>query len=236
MSSTLHVVSAGAAKALVQALQPAFEREHDVTFTARFGAVGAMKEALTQGTPCDVLILTQSMLENLARDGVVVGESVRALGRVYTGVAVPSGSAHPPLDDARALADALSRASLVFFPDPQRATAGIHFAKVIDALGLSTALASRLRPYPNGAEAMHAMAQSGGPHAIGCTQVTEILYTPGVELAGKLPSEFELSTVYAVALCARAAHDNRARALVEALGGQSSREERRRGGFDAADA
>lgn len=232
--ATLHVISAGAAKGLVQALQPEFERQHGVALQARFGAVGAMKDALEQGAPCDVLVLTGSMLDNLARQGVVQGESIRPLGRVHTGIAVPTGSAHPAIADARTLHAALSRASLVFFPDPQRATAGIHFAKVIDALALGEALATRLRPYPNGAEAMHAMAQCGHADAIGCTQASEILYTRGVELVGALPREFELSTVYAVAVCTKAGNDL-ARTFAQALAGDASRELRRRGGFEPSD-
>jgi hypothetical protein len=44
---------------------------------------------------------------------------------------------------------------------------------------------------------MRALAESGPPGALGCTQVTEILYTPGLALAGPLPEPFGLSTVYA---------------------------------------
>ena len=54
----------------------------------------------------------------------------------------------------------------------------------------------RLRPYPNGATAMRALAGARRTSPIGCTQVTEILNTPGVALVGPLPKQFELATVY----------------------------------------
>ena len=235
MSDRMHVISAGAAKALVQSLTAGFERQHRISIESRFGAVGAMQDALLQGAPCDVLILTRKLLVDLAREGLVRAESIEPLGRVYTGIAVPAKRPHPSLTDRDGLARALSRASALYFPDPERATAGIHFAKVIASLGLSETLAPRLKPYPNGAAAMHAMAQDADPGAIGCTQVTEILYTPGVELVGALPKEFELSTIYAAAVCARAEHAQQAAAFLEALTGEALLDQRRRGGFEALD-
>ena len=47
--------------------------------------------------------------------------------------------------------------------------------------------ADRLRTFPNGITAMRAMASDAVPGAIGCTQVTEIAYVPGVALVGLLP-------------------------------------------------
>ena len=63
----------------------------------------------------------------------------------------------------------------IYLPDPPKATAGIQFVKVLETLGMAGDLASRLHPYPNGAAAMPAMAQSQGAGPVGCTQVTEIL-------------------------------------------------------------
>lgn len=231
MSDALYVISAGAAKGLVEAVRDDFEQAASCRLEAQFGAVGAMKEALISGAPCDVLILTEAMLEDLADEGLVEADSIRALGRVYTGVAVPAGASHPSIHDAPALARTLSHTSSVYFPDPQRATAGIHFAKVLAQLGLREALASRLRPFPNGASAMRAMADANDPKAMGCTQVSEILYTRGVELVGLLPREFELSTVYAASVCRRAQELDAARRLVALLTGDDARSLRERGGF-----
>lgn len=65
-------------------------------------------------------------------------------------------------------------------------------SKVLKKLGIFDDVQANLRPYPNGAVAMANMAQSTGDEAIGCTQLTEILYTQGVTLVGLLPKEFEL--------------------------------------------
>ncbi len=110
----------------------------------------------------------------------------------------------PPVGDADSLRAALLAADAIYFPDPKLATAGIHFAKVLDRLGIREAVADRLRPYPNGATAMREMASAQG-RPIGCTQVTEILNTPGVTLVAPLPQEFELATIYTAAVATRSA-------------------------------
>ena len=57
----------------------------------------------------------------------------------------------------------------------------------------------RLRPFPNGATAMREMSHCPEMGLSGCTQVTEILNTPGITLVARLPKEFELATVYTAA-------------------------------------
>ncbi|NDP44066.1 MAG: ABC transporter substrate-binding protein, partial [Aromatoleum sp.] len=153
--------------------------------------------------------------------------------RVRTGIAVRAGDAVPGIGDADALSLALVAATAIYLPDSQRATAGIHFVDVMKRLGIHADVESRLRPYPNGAAAMHELAQATDAGCIGCTQITEILYTPGVTLVGPLPVGFELATVYSIAVCTRARHPELARKFAALIAGPDSRALRAQGGFDA---
>lgn len=228
----LNVISAGAAKGVVEAISAAFEAQQGSAIAATFGAVGAMREKLLGGAACDAIILTQALLDQLASDGYVRGETIVPLGRVRTGIAVRNGDEAPAIEDADALKRALLAASAIFFPDPERATAGIHFMQVLERLGIRDEVADRLRPHPNGATAMAELARSSAPAAIGCTQVTEINYTPGVVLVGTLPKLFELATLYSAAVCARAANAALARRFVERITGATTRELRIAAGFE----
>ena len=78
---------------------------------------------------------------------------------------------------------------------------------------------------------MSALAASTERQPIGCTQVTEILGTPGLTLAGVLPAEFELATVYTVGVAARAAHPEAARKLAAMLTSAEARPLREQVGF-----
>jgi molybdate transport system substrate-binding protein len=221
----MRILSGGAAQALVDRMKGARAVQ------GTFGAVGAMRDKLLAGEPCDVLILTQALIDQLTQQGHVVAGSAAPLGVVKTGVAVRSGEARPDVSSRDALKAALQKASGVYFPDPQKATAGIHFMKVLKALGIDEALAGRIHNFPNGATSMAEMAKAA-PGAIGCTQVTEILHAPGVELVGLLPREFELATVYTAAVCTKAQSPSEAREFVQLLASRAAASARAECGFE----
>jgi molybdate transport system substrate-binding protein len=227
----LDLLCAGAAKGLVEALQPEFERATGATLHATFGAVGAMREKLDAGAPCDVLVLTRAMLDTLAHDGRVLADTIAPLGRVPTGIAVRAGEPLPTIGDRANLRASLAAARRIYFPDPERATAGIHFVKVLRDLGLHDDVAPRLATFPSGAVAMRALADTPESGLIGCTQVTEILYTPGVVLVGELPAGFELATLYAASVTTQARNAALARRFAAVLTGVDARGLRARGGF-----
>ena len=228
----LNVISGGAAQGLVGQLSERFAADHGFRPQGTFGAVGLMKDKLLAGAPCDVVILTAALIQELEQQGYVVPGSARALGVVRTGVAVKAGEPKPEVGTPQALAGLLRSAAGIYFPDPVKATAGIHFMKVLRTLGLDQELADRFRPFPNGATAMREMAAASGDGLVGCTQVTEILYTPGVQLAGVLPSVFELATVYVAAVCIRSPDPVAAQSLVDLLAADASRTQRLAGGFE----
>ncbi|MDO9071817.1 MAG: substrate-binding domain-containing protein [Rubrivivax sp.] len=230
--TTLHLLCAGAAQGLVKALQERFLAETGAQLQARFGAVGAMKEALFAGAPCDVMIVTAAMVDALCAEGRLRAGTRVALGQVFTGVAVQAGTPHPDVGTPAALKAALLRSSDIYFPDAVRATAGIHFARVMAELGIRETLEPRFRTYPAGAIAMQALATATGAAPIGCTQVTEIKYTPGVELVGLLPPEFALATTYTAAVSAQAAEPALAAAFIGLLVGADTRALRAAGGFE----
>ena len=233
MTPTIHLLSAGAAQGLVKALQPRLEADSGTVLQARFGAVGAMREALLAGEPCDLMIVTAAMVDALVRDGLLRGDSRASLGRVHTGIAVRHGEPRPDVASAAGLKAALLDAGAIYLPDPQRATAGIHFADVLTRLGIHDRLALGFRSYPNGATAMREMAASHTARAIGCTQVTEINYTEGVDLVGVLPAPYELATEYSAAVCARSARPELAAQWIALLAGADTLALRAAGGFQA---
>lgn len=228
----LHLLSAGAAQAVAGALAPAFRAATRVEVRASFQPVGALKEKFLAGEPCDVIVSTAAMLEEFARDARVDAATLLPLGRVHTGIAVRTGERAPAIGDRHELRAALEHAARIYVPDPERATAGIHFVKVLRGLGLYAVLAPRLAAYPNGAAAMAALAASTESDGLGCTQVTEIKFTRGVTLVGALPPEFELATLYAAAVSGSAREPEQALRLVRMLGGTESAQLRREAGFE----
>jgi molybdate transport system substrate-binding protein len=190
-----------------------------------------MRERLLAGEPADLVILTAALIRNLAADGVVLADGAADLGEVQTSIAVREGDVAPEIRDGASLRAALLASDEIYLPDPEKATAGIHFAGVLDRLGLGLDVKERLRPFPNGATAMAALARSAGRSPIGCTQVTEILATPGLRLVGHLPDGFDLATVYTAAPCTAASHPAAAQELIRQLSSADASKARAKAGF-----
>ncbi|MGZ5078671.1 MAG: molybdate ABC transporter substrate-binding protein [Usitatibacter sp.] len=223
---TLEFISAGAAQGIVARIAS----EAGVEIAGSFGAVGAMLERFNAGADCDIVILTRKQIDELAVSKRVAAGSIADLGSVPTAVAVRSADPAPDVSSGDGLRAALLAADAIYFPDPAKSTAGIHFTKVVDLLGVRGRVDRRFKTYPNGATAMRALSESAG-HPIGCTQSTEILATPGVKLVAFLPRGFELSTVYTAAVGASAKQPQAAADFIAMLTGAATRNARAAAGF-----
>ena len=228
----LHVLSAGAAQSLIETLQQEFAAGDGIEIRASFHPVGATMEKLLAGEPCDVVVLTAALLDELAQGGDVVAESIAPLGRVHTAIAVRQGDAVPDVTTAPALRRLFLAADAIYLPDVQRSTAGAHCAAMLRSMGIGAETAPNFRQGSNGAAAMRELAHSRAVHPVGCTQVTEIAFTPGVTLVGPLPGEFGLATLYCVAVAARARQPESAARFAALLAGSGTSELRHRCGFD----
>jgi molybdate transport system substrate-binding protein len=227
----LNILSGGAAQGLVASVASKLRELTGFDIAGEFGAVGAMADELRQGTPTDLVILTAPIVAKMAQEGWLIPGSIADVGLVETAIAVRAGDPEVRVKDAAGLRDALLAADAIFVPDMVTSTAGIHVLKVLQQLGITEAVAARLKVHPNGATAMRHLAASEALRSIGCTQSTEILSTPGVVLSGSLPAGCELATMYTAAVTTRAANSGQAQALIGLLTAPDQRELRKRAGF-----
>jgi molybdate transport system substrate-binding protein len=227
---SLQVFSAGAAEALLRSLSPQFELASQCQVRSRFGTAGAIAARIAAEEAADVVILPDGLIEKFSRTDHVVSGSAAAVGRVPTAIAVRAGDVPPNVANAATLRTALLEAEHIYAPEWRHATAGIHFKHVLERLGIWDRVEPRVTACPSGAASMKAMAATEG-RCIGCAQATEIVAEPGVVLAGYLPDEFKLETVYTAAICRSSAAAALARQFVELITGEGSRTVRATAGF-----
>jgi molybdate transport system substrate-binding protein len=196
-----------------------------------FGAVGRMQDRIMAGEAVDVVILTKAILDQLAQSGHVVPDSINDLGHVVTGIALRKDAPVPDLSTPDALRDLLLASDGIYLSDPVHATAGRHFTKVIETLGITDQLADRMHMFGSGHIAMAALDASKDKTPVGCTQITEILTIPSVSFAGALPDGFGLVTPYSAGVSAHAAHPEAAQTLVSLLTAGDTAAARLRAGF-----
>jgi molybdate transport system substrate-binding protein len=223
----LRILSGGAAHGLVKALESDFTARSGLTVTGDFSAVGGLRARLLAGERPDLVILTAAILSELGNAGIVDTASITDIGAVATSIAVREADERPLVDASASLKSALLAADAIYFPDPALATAGIHFQRVLENLGILEDVRSRLRTFPNGATAMRALADARETRPIGCTQATEIVATRGVHLVADLPGEHALETMYTAGVIAGSPQAAAAAQLIAMMAAPSSSDVRR---------
>ncbi len=232
MTPHLNIISAGAAMGLARSV---LGEQVSINVGLNFGAVRTMYDYFVSGVPCDLLLLTRAQIDELDTAGCIVEGSIADVGHVKTGIAVRADAKiNPDIHDAASLKATLAGASSIYCPDMKQSTAGLHVLSMLKQLGIWEEMKGRISEHPNGATAMRMMDSSNDENSLGCTQVTEILYTPTVRLVGLLPKEFELSTVYSIAVPKRSTEPEAAKAAIAKLCSTANLPVRTAAGFDAS--
>ncbi len=229
--NALKILSGGAAQGLIAGFAPKFEAVTGWSIAGDFGAVGVMAARLRGGEAVDAIVLTAALIDALKAERLVVADLIKPVGSVETALAVRAHDQVAPVADTGTLSQTLLVADAIFVPDVVSSTAGIHVMKMLQQLGIAGRVASRLKVFPNGTTAMHNLAASDAARPIGCTQATEIIATPGLQLVGALPGEFALNTTYSAAITTRAADKTIARSFVDLLADREQLPLRARAGF-----
>lgn len=190
----VRVLAAGAVQGAVLRLQSDPATAGAAKIDLMFDTVGALRDRVLRGEKADVAILSQAGIAALEKAGKVDGQAVD-LGRVSVALAVRNGAPKPDVASANALKRALLSATSIAHADPARgATAGTHFARVLDQLGIAQQIQSRITVLPFGGDVIEGVAQ--GRFEIGVSQSSEIVAHQGVLLAGRLPAPYDHHTRY----------------------------------------
>ena len=211
-AAEVKVLSAGAVRGIVTDLAEAFRRETGHTVTLAFGTVGVVRQKLAAGEPADVVIMTDAAIEEMARQGAVAAGTRADLARAGIGVGVREGAPRPDIATPEALKQTLLAAKSLVYVDPaQGGTSGIHFASVLQRLGIAEAVKGKTLLVPGG-YAAEKLAK--GEAELVVHQISEILPVKGVTLVGPLPKDLQKITVYSAGLAARSAQPEAARAFI----------------------
>ena len=213
----VNIFSAGAAQSVVARLVSDFQGQHDCTIHATYGGVLSLKSRILKGEPADVIVLTNTLIDELEADAVILAGSRADLGAVGTGVAVRAGMPRPDVSSLPALRATLLGCSRLICPDPAATTAGQVLLSVLSQLGINEQLQPRLELCASGHHAMIRLAAGIGEREIGVVQMTEILANGQVTLAGPLPEAVQHLAVYSVGQASQAASPALAKAFIRQL-------------------
>jgi len=211
-AAEIKVLSAGAMKGIVADLAESFRQETGHTVAISTGTAGEIRQKMTAGDPADVVFVTDAVIEQLAATRVVVADTRSDIARTGIGVAVREGTPPPDISTPDTLKQALLAARSIVYVDPAiGATSGIHFAGVLQRLGIAEAVKDKTVLWPGG---YAAEALLKGQAELCVHQISEILPVKGVTLVGPLPRELQKITTYSAALSSRATTPEVGRAFI----------------------
>src|SRR5262249_10999084 len=134
-------LSAGAGRGAGAAGSETFAKETGNSVKGTFGTAGVVRQKLTAGEPADVVIATDVVVDELAKQGAVVAGTRTDIARAGVGVGVREGVPRPDISTVEAFKQTLLSAKSIVYVDPaQGATSGIHFASALQPLHTPHAL------------------------------------------------------------------------------------------------
>ena len=227
METKLGVFCAGAVKSAITDVVRSFESGGAPQFT--FGPVGSL-QAKAAREPVDVLILTRPVLEQMALQGKVLADTIIDLGSVGIGIAVRDGVPSPDVSTPDALRTSLLAATSLSYGDPAHGdSSGVHFAAVLERLGIASEVAPKAVLAPLGLAVAEYVAN--GEAQIGATQASVILARKGIKLAGMLPADLQHITTYSAAVVRGAPAFEAATRFVSYLSSPAAKSKFERAGF-----
>jgi len=220
--TTLKVLSAGAVKRGVSRIAEEFGRATGATVTVEFAPVPELRKRIAAGEAADVVVATPAAMDEFMAQGKIISDSRGFVGRSRMGVVVHADAATTELRDTASFAKVLRGATAVVHNE---ASSGLYAAKLIEKLGLTKELASRMVVVKGGAAVMEYVAAH--PGAVGLGQISEVVVLIdrgcAVKLAAPLPAEIQNLTSYDAAATASSSAQDAARMLARDLASDKAR-------------
>jgi molybdate transport system substrate-binding protein len=219
-AAEVKVLTAGAFKQVLLAIVPDYEKQTGNHVTVENDTVGAVVKRIDGGASFDVVIVSPSAVDELAKSGKVAAGTRTDLAKVGVGVVVKEGAARPDISSVEAFKRALIAAKSVAYIDPASGgSSGIFVDRLLDKLEVAAEVKPKAKLIPGGAVADHI---ADGEAELGIHQISEILPVKGVTLVGPLPAEIQNYTVYAAGVGAGSQDSEAAKALVKLLSGSDA--------------
>src|SRR3954471_18031354 len=144
LADDLKVLTAGAFKPVLLAVQPEFEKATGHRLLLDNDTAGALQKRVAAGETFDVVFSSASSLQAMQAAGKVRAGSIVPLVRGGIGVAVARGMPVPDLseeDEFRSLLLGVRRVALI---DPASGgSSGIYMARLFERLGIANAVAAK---------------------------------------------------------------------------------------------
>lgn len=215
-AAELKMLSANGMREVMEDLGPKFERATGHKLAIAFGNLGTLVKRVQEGETADVIVLPRQGIDGFVKDGKAGASNVTVLARSGLGVAVRKGAAKPDISTPEVLKRTLLAAKSITYLDPAGGgVSGVHFAKVLDRLGIADEMKPKTILHANARAA--GVLVANGQAEIGVNVIQELIPLPGIDFVGPLPADLQNTIVYAAAIMTGAKDAAASKVLVDFL-------------------
>jgi molybdate transport system substrate-binding protein len=198
-----------AMKTVMEELAPRFEKATGHKLAVSYGSTNPLKARIEKGEVFDLTILGDDAIDDLIKRGKLDAATRAVVARSILGVAFREGAPKPDISTTEAFKRTLLNAKSIGYLEG--GLTGTYLNVLYQRLGIAENMKSKHKN-TRGAEAV-----ANGEVELGVTQMSEILYQKGAELAGPLPPEMQNYTNFPAAVSAGAKQADAAKALLKYL-------------------
>ena len=174
---------------------PAFERSSGVRLTIDWAPTTVIQAAIANGETADMVLIVDAAVDELVAQNKAEADTKRVVLSSRIGVAVKQGEPHPDISTLEAFKQAMLGARSVCYS--RGGQSGVHFAPMLERIGIAAAVNSRSLIIPAGFTAEKLVT---GEADIAIQQLSELAVVAGTEIVGPLPDEVQKVTTFAVAV------------------------------------
>lgn len=215
-AAEIKVASAAGLRTVMRELGPQFERAHGHKLIISYANMGPTLKKVQEGVPADVVLLPKPAVDTLVKDGKVVAASAAPVARVLLYLATAKGVPTPDIASPDALKRTLLAAKSITYVDPKTgAASGAQFAKILDQLGISKDVESKVVLLPLTTEMQKAVA--AGKVEVLVHQHANLKTIKGIDIVGPLPETLQRPIVFTAVIPNNAKETGVAKALIDFL-------------------
>ncbi len=214
-SNALRVLASNGMKGSLEALQPQCEEAVGRPLAIQFGSTASLRKRIEAGEAFDVTVITIEAIGDLIKQGKLTGASRVDVGRSELGIGIRAGAPKPDIRTLEALKKTLREAKSITYP--QDGASRGYIEKMFEGMGIAADVAPKIILAPGSGPATESVA--AGKAAMVITLFSEIVPTPGAEILGPLPGEYQFDIRFAAATSARSTNADAAKALIAFLSG-----------------
>lgn len=228
-AANITVVSTVGVQGFLEQVRHDFEESTGDRLSIKYGTAAQLGRRLDAGEAFDVVILTQAMIDGLARQGKITRVTATPIASTGIGIAARAGAAVPFVGTHAALRSVLLASGGVAYT--RVGHSALAAVRLFDGLDIAAAMKDRIYLDTRPAGGVLAIAEGKAP--LGIALLTEIAADPRVELVGPLPRDLQTYVVFAAAVASDTKERAAGRGFISFLREPRLRSELRKVGMQA---